>query len=146
MVTILLFFLCFEMLAFSQKLNSFRCFAKWFTPTHEWIDIEDKIGTLGITNYASHHLGDVLFAHIELNKEVKSGDEIGDIESAKTTNAIFSPMDGTIIEVNPLISENPKIINQSAERKGWLCKILLSDPSKTEGLMTTQQHRDSIKI
>ncbi|KAK8878459.1 hypothetical protein M9Y10_005232 [Tritrichomonas musculus] len=126
--------------------HSYRSFAKWFTPTHEWIDIQGKIGTIGITNFQSYHLGDITHAEIHLNKEVKAGDEIGDIESVKTTNPVFSPMDGKIIEINPLILKNPKIINQSAERKGWLCKMELSDASKTSGLMDNQKYRDSIKV
>lgn len=132
------------MLTFS--FHTYKSFARWFAPTHEWIDIQGKIGTIGITNYSSHHLGDITFANIYLNKKVKAGDEIGDIESVKTTNPVFSPMDGKIIEVNPLIQENPKIINQSAERKGWLCKILLDDSSNTGDLMDNQTYRDSIKV
>ncbi|OHT07985.1 hypothetical protein TRFO_23687 [Tritrichomonas foetus] len=85
-------------------------------------------------------------ANILTNKEVKIGDEIGDIESSKTTTAIFSPMEGKIHEVNPEILDNPSIINRSAERKGWLCKITLTDPSNTNHLMDIQSYRDSIKV
>ena len=132
------------MLSFSSHI--YKSFTRWFAPTHEWIDIQGKIGTIGITNYASHHLGEIVFANIHLNKNVKAGDEIGDIESVKTTNPVLSPMAGKIIEINPLIQENPKIINQSAERKGWLCKIQLEDSSNTADLMDNQKYRDSIKV
>lgn len=132
------------MLSFSS--NIYKSFTRWFAPTHEWIDIQGSIGTIGITNFASHHFGEINFVNIHLNKNVKAGDEIGDIESVKTTNPVLSPMDGKIIEINPLIQENPKIINRSAERKGWLCKMQLSDPSNIGDLMDSQKYHDSIKV
>ena len=130
----------------SKVLSPYRAFAKWFTPTHEWIDINGNIGTVGITNFAAHHLGDIVYVEIKENKVVKAGESIGEIESAKETLEIYSPMNGKVIEVNRDISENPEIINQSAERRGWLCKMELTNPEDTSKLMDNQAYRDKIKI
>lgn len=119
----------------------FRNFAKYFAPTHEWIDINGNQGTVGISKYAEHQMGEISFADFQVNKEVKAGDELGNLESVKSTSPIMAPMSGTIIEVNPQILDNPTLINKAAESDGWLCKMRLSDPTNLGKLMDESAYK-----
>lgn len=125
----------------SSFLKTYRSFAKYYATTHEWIDVNGKIGTVGVSEFAQHQMGEVTFADFQLNKEVKAGEELGDVESIKATSPIFAPMAGTIIEVNPALADNPTIVNKSAEKDGWLCKIQLSDPSNIGKLMDEANYK-----
>ncbi|OHT03846.1 putative glycine cleavage system H protein, mitochondrial [Tritrichomonas foetus] len=135
------------MLSFTRKSISLfaKSFTKYFTATHEWIDIQGNVGTVGITDYGAHHLGDVVFADFPTGKDVKVGDELGNIESTKLTSAIFAPMDGKVTEVNPALADNPAIINQSPEKDGWICKISLSNPSATGKLLDADAYKQKLK-
>lgn len=117
------------------RASSFSRWAKLFTKTHEWIDLVGKIGTVGITDYAAHHLGDVVFADMQVGRQAKAGEELGDIESVKATSPIMCPMTGKIIEVNKAVADNPGIINESPEKDGWVCKMEVSDITATSHLM-----------
>lgn len=125
----------------SAVFKAYRSFAKYFATTHEWIDVNGSTGTVGVSDFAQHQMGEVTFADFQLNKEVKAGEELGDVESIKATSPIFAPMAGTIIEVNPALADNPTIINKSAEKDGWLCKLRLSDPSNVGKLMDEANYK-----
>ena len=122
-------------------INTFRSFTKYFAKTHEWIDINGDTGIIGVSDFAQHQMGEISFADFKLNKEFKVGDEIGDVESIKSTSPIFAPMDGTIIEVNPAIANDPTIINKSPEKDGWLCKMKLTDSSNIGKLMDEANYK-----
>ena len=118
-----------------------RSFAKFFTKTHEWIDLAGKIGTVGISEYAQHHLGDIVFADVQIGREVKAGEELGDLESVKATSPIMSPMSGKVVEVNAVLADNPAVINESPEKDGWIAKIEISDESETSKLMDEESYK-----
>ena len=86
-------------------------------------------------------MGEVLFADFQINKSVKAGEELGDIESVKSTSPVFAPMSGTISEVNPALADDPTIINKSPEKDGWLCKLQLSDSSNVGKLMDEANYK-----
>lgn len=131
------------MLSFTRSpiLNVYRSFTKYFATTHEWIDVNGNTGTVGVSDFAQHQMGEITFADFQLNKEVKAGEELGDVESIKATSPIFAPMAGTITEVNPALADDPKIINKSPEKDGWLCKLKLSDPSNIGKLMDEANYK-----
>jgi glycine cleavage system H protein len=119
----------------------FSRFATLYTKTHEWINVVGKIGTVGLTEYAAHHLGDIVFADVQVGRVAKSGDELGDLESVKATAPIICPLSGKVIEVNPVLADNPGIINSSPEKDGWIAKLELSDPGATSHLLDSAAYK-----
>ena len=121
-----------------------RSFTKFYTPTHEWIDIVGGVGTVGITSYAVHHLGDVNFVEPQIGKEVKAGDELCDIESSKATSPILAPLSGKIIESNKAVEGDPSLVNKSPEKEGWILKLSL-DSDDTSKLMDEAEYDNYLK-
>lgn len=108
---------------------------------HEWIKVEGKQATLGISHFAQDALGDIVF--IELPKPgtaVTAGQQIGEVESTKTTSSIYTPVSGTIVKVNPDLKDHPEGVNADPYGKGWMAVIELSDPKQVEVLMTAAQY------
>ncbi|EPZ34451.1 Glycine cleavage H-protein, subgroup domain-containing protein [Rozella allomycis CSF55] len=100
-----------------------------YTREHEWLQmLENNEAKIGITSYAQKALGDVVYVEIYSGKTVKQKESIGAVESVKAASDIYSPADGTIIEVNEKVVESPKLINDSPENEGWLCKLKV-DPN-----------------
>jgi glycine cleavage system H protein len=108
---------------------------------HEWIRMKGRQATMGISHFAQDALGDIVF--IELPKVgtlVKAGQEIGEIESTKTTSILYTPVSGTIAQVNAELTKHPELINSDPYGKGWIATIELSNPSEAETLMTATQY------
>ncbi|OCB85672.1 hypothetical protein A7U60_g7323 [Sanghuangporus baumii] len=135
-----------------QRLSPFvrTLITKRYTSDHEAIIFDDStnIGTVSITNYAQESLGDVVFVELpSVGTTVATGDQIGAVESVKAASDIvecpqcYSPVSGTIEEINQGLADQPGLINKSAEDKAWLCKIKLSNPSEVEGLMDAETYK-----
>jgi glycine cleavage system H protein len=108
---------------------------------HEWIRVEGKQATLGISHFAQEALGDIVFLEMpKLNAAVKAGQEIGEVESTKTTSTIYTPVSGRILKVNTELKEHPELVNQEPYGRGWIAVIELSDPGEVEQLMTAAQY------
>ncbi len=108
---------------------------------HEWVRVEGKQATLGISNFAQDALGDIVF--IELPKPgtvVTAGQQIGEVESTKTTSSIYTPVSGTIVKINTDLKDHPEGVNSDPYGKGWMAVIELSDPKQVEALMTATQY------
>ncbi|TAJ23005.1 MAG: glycine cleavage system protein GcvH [Nitrospirae bacterium] len=108
---------------------------------HEWIKVEGTHATLGISNFAQDALGDIVF--IELPKPgtaVTVGQQIGEVESTKTTSSIYTPVSGTIAKINTDLKDHPEVVNADPYGKGWMAVIELADPKQVEGLMTAAQY------
>ncbi|MGO9170854.1 MAG: glycine cleavage system protein GcvH [Rhodomicrobium sp.] len=107
-----------------------------YTKDHEYIAVEDGIGTVGITNHAQEKLGDITFVETpSAGKELKQGDTAGVVESVKAASDVYTPVSGTVIEVNEGLNDKPELVNQDAEGAGWFFKIKLSAPSELGALM-----------
>lgn len=107
-----------------------------YSETHEWIDVKDGIGTVGVTEYAQKELGDIVYVELpKLNNVIKRGQEAAVLESTKAAADVYTPVSGKIIEVNPVLDSVPELVNSSPEEKGWLFKILLSDPKELDLLL-----------
>jgi len=118
---------------------------KRYTEQHEWIEIsDDKVGVVGITDYAQQLLGDVVFVELPpVDSFVAKGDELGAVESVKSASDIYAPMSGQVYEVNGELTSKPSLINKSAEADGWICKIAVSESEKElDGLLTEEQYND----
>src|SRR5579859_7274536 len=107
-----------------------------YTKDHEWIKVEGSIGTIGITDYAQHELGDVVFVELpKVGAEIKAGQSFGTVESVKAVSEIFAPASGTVAETNSALADAPEKINQEPHGAAWLIKLKLSDPKEIQILM-----------
>ncbi len=113
-----------------------------YTRTHEWISVEGKTGTVGITRHAVAELGDVI--HVELPKvgrTVKVGEEVCVLESAKAAADTYAPVSGKILAINEALKTSPETIGRSPEAEGWLYRIELSHPKELDSLLTEAQYK-----
>ena len=118
---------------------------KKYTKNHEWIEITNGIGTVGITNNAQEQLGDIVFFELpELNKQVKLSDQVGVVESVKAASELYSPVSGEIIEINNELKNNPSIVNADPEVKGWFMKIKISNLNEIDNLLDLNQYNELI--
>ncbi|MGE5475415.1 MAG: glycine cleavage system protein GcvH [Bacteroidales bacterium] len=107
-----------------------------FTKDHEWIKVDGSVGTVGITDYAQHALGDVVFVEVpEAGRKVAKGGEAAVVESVKAASEVYSPVSGTVLEGNAELADQPALVNESPEDRAWFFKIELSTPSELDELM-----------
>jgi len=107
-----------------------------YTKDHEWISLQGSVGAIGITDYAQHELGDVVFVEMpKVGAQLKAGESFGTVESVKAVSEIFSPVSGEVTEVNSLLLDSPETINKDPHGTAWLVKIRVSDPKQVSGLM-----------
>jgi glycine cleavage system H protein len=107
-----------------------------FTKDHEWIQVDGTVGTVGITDYAQHALGDVVFVEVpEAGRKVAKGGEAAVVESVKAASEVYSPVSGTVVEGNAELADQPALVNESPEDRAWFFKIELSTPSELDELM-----------
>ncbi|MBS0653387.1 MAG: glycine cleavage system protein GcvH [Verrucomicrobia bacterium] len=112
-----------------------------FTETHEWINVEDGIGTVGITHHAQQELGEVVYIELPaVGKMVKAGEEVAVLESTKAAADIYSPVSGEIVEINQRLHDFIHEINQMAQTQGWLFKVRVSHPAELEKLLSHEQY------
>ena len=116
-----------------------------YSKDHEWLELNDDIATVGITNYAQESLGDIVFIELpEIGKLVKSGDQIGVVESVKAASDLFSPVSGEIIEVNNELQNSPQLLNTDPENTGWYMKIKIDNAEELTNLMNFNQYKETI--
>jgi glycine cleavage system H protein len=109
---------------------------------HEWVRVQGNRATLGISHFAQDALGDIVFIEMpKVGATVKAGQEIGEVESTKTTSTIYTPVSGKIVQINDELIKHPELVNTDPYGKGWMAIIELSHPSEVEGLMTAQQYQ-----
>ena len=114
-----------------------------YTEDHEWIKADGNTATIGITEFASSELGDIVFIEIEtMGETLSKGDTFGTVEAVKTVSDLFMPADGEVIEVNPALADNPVIVNKDPYGEGWLIKIKLSDASSLDELMSADAYKE----
>ncbi|ABQ46732.1 MAG: Glycine cleavage system H protein [Thermotoga sp. 47_83] len=116
---------------------------KKYTKTHEWVVVEDKVATVGITNHAQEQLGDVVYVDLpEVGREVKKGEVVASIESVKAAADVYAPLSGKIVEVNEKLDTEPELLNRDPEGEGWLFKMEISDESELEDLLDEQAYQE----
>jgi len=107
-----------------------------YTKDHEWIRLEGDEAVIGITDFAQHELGDIVYVEIEtVGQELKEGDVFGTVEAVKTVSDLFLPVAGSITEVNPNLNSNPELVNSDPYGQGWMVRMKLTNPADVEGLM-----------
>jgi glycine cleavage system H protein len=107
-----------------------------YTKDHEWIKVSGEIGTIGITDYAQHELGDVVFVELPaVGTHIAAGKILGTIESVKAVSEIYAPVSGEVIETNTALTKAPEIVNSDPHGAAWLVKIKLSKTAEVSSLM-----------
>jgi glycine cleavage system H protein len=107
-----------------------------YTDSHEWVDLDGDVVTIGITKYAADELTDITYVEMKAeHTTVLPGDSVGEVESVKATNDVYSPVGGEVVEVNQAAADEPSLLNTDPFGKGWLIKIRTADPSPLDGLM-----------
>lgn len=113
-----------------------------FTETHEWVEVNQGIGTVGVTHHAQKELGDIVYVELpQVGKQVKAGEEAAVLESTKAAADIYAPVSGEIIAVNEALKETAELINQAPEAGGWIFKLKLSEAAELDRLMDLEQYR-----
>ena len=115
----------------------------YYSSSDEWVKIEGNIATIGITDYAQHHLGDIVFIEMkEKGAFQKRGDVLTTIESVKSASDIFAPITGTIIEMNEKLEQDSGIINKQPYDDGWIVKLEIDNENEIKQLMNDMQYQE----
>jgi len=108
---------------------------------HEWVRVSGTQATVGISDFAQDALGDIVFIDMpKVGAVVKAGQQIGEVESTKTTSTIYTPVSGTISKVNADLKDHPEVVNSDPYGKGWMVVLDLSSASEVDKLMTAEQY------
>lgn len=117
----------------------------YYAESHEYVKVEGEFGYVGITDYAQHELGNVVYVDMpEVDDEVTAGEEFGAVESVKAASDLLSPVSGTVVEVNEDLEDQPEKINEDAFGN-WIIKVKLSDPSELDDLMDAKAYAEMTK-
>lgn len=113
-----------------------------YTKEHEWVKVSGGKAYIGITDFAQHSLGDIVFVELpEVDSELAEGDTFGVVESVKAASDIYMPIDGKVLEANETIVDDPALINEDAY-ENWMVQIEISDKSQLDDLMTAEEYED----
>ena len=116
----------------------------YYSESHEYVRVEGEFGYIGITDYAQHELGNVVYVDMpEVDDEVAAGEEFGAVESVKAASDLMSPVSGTVVEVNEALEDEPGLINKDAF-ENWIIKVQLSDMSELDSLMDAEAYKAMI--
>ncbi len=114
-----------------------------YASSHEWILVEDDVAVCGISDHAQAQLGELVFVELpELGDEVKAGDDVCVVESVKSASDVYTPISGTIVEVNSVLEDTPNLVNESPYDDGWLYKIRLDDEECDTDLQELMSHEE----
>jgi glycine cleavage system H protein len=112
-----------------------------YSKDHEYIIVEDGIGTVGITEHGQEKLSDVTLVELpRVGEQVKKGSAVGVVESVKAANDLYSPVSGEILAVNEALNGKPELVNEDAESAGWIFKIKLAEPSEFDVLLDREAY------
>jgi glycine cleavage system H protein len=107
-----------------------------YTNEHEWVDVKGDVATIGITDYAQHELGDVVFVELpKVGSKIEAGKTFGTVESVKAVSDIYAPASGEVVEANDVLHNTPEKINSDPHGAGWLVKVRLANSSEIKSLM-----------
>jgi len=117
-----------------------------YTKDHEWIRVEGAFAFIGITDFAQHELGDIVYVEIDTVGDTLAQEEtFGTIEAVKTVSDMFMPVGGEILEINPGLDSKPEMVNQDPYGEGWMIKIKMTNPAEVNDLMTADEYKKTIE-
>ena len=116
----------------------------YYAESHEYVRVEGEYGYVGITDYAQHELGNVVYVDMpDVDDEVTAGEDFGAVESVKAASDLISPVSGIVVEVNEALNDNPELVN-SDPYENWIIKVQLSDAAEVENLMSAEAYKAMI--
>jgi glycine cleavage system H protein len=114
-----------------------------YTKDHEWAKVEGDIVTMGIADYAQEQLGELVFVELpEVGREIAARKEIAVVESSKAAGDVYSPVTGTVTEVNSELTTKPELVNEDCYEGGWICKLKITDKTSLDNLMDAQKYQE----
>ena len=120
--------------------------ARLYSREHEWIEVEDGIGTVGISDYAQDQLGDVVFVELpETGRTVVRDEEMCVVESVKAASEVYAPVSGEILDVNEALADDPGQVNADPYGQGWFLRVRVGDARELGELMDEKAYRDFLK-
>ena len=116
-----------------------------YTKEHEWIRVEGDVAYIGITDHAQKELGDIVYVDIDtLDKEVAQNDVFGTVEAVKTVSDLFSPITGTVLEINSQLDGSPETVNSDPYGDGWMVKMAIANPSELDALLSAEAYGELV--
>jgi glycine cleavage system H protein len=116
-----------------------------YTKEHEWVRVEGNTATIGITAFAQGELGDIVYVEVDtLDEEVTQDQVFGTVEAVKTVSDLFSPLSGTVTELNPDLADNPELVNTDPYGAGWMIKLDIKNAGELDGLMDAAAYAELI--
>lgn len=116
----------------------------YYAESHEYVRVEGEYGYVGITDYAQHELGNVVYVDMpDVDDEVVAGEDFGAVESVKAASDLISPVSGTVVEINEALNDSPELVN-SDPYENWIIKVQLSDAAEVENLMSAEAYKAMI--
>ena len=113
-----------------------------YTKEHEWVHVENGVGTIGITFHAQKELGDIVYVEVpKVGTPVEQGKNFAVVESVKAASEIFAPVSGEVVEANEALANTPELLNSDPHVAGWIAKIKLSAPQEIDGLMSPADYQ-----
>ena len=107
----------------------------YYSESHEWVKVDGNVAIVGITDFAQHAMGDLSYVDMpDVDDELEKGEEFGAVESVKAASDLYSPVTGTVVEINEELEDVPELLNQDAFAN-WIMKVEMNDPSELESLM-----------
>ena len=111
-----------------------------YSDSHEWVSLDGEVATVGITDYAQHALGNIVYVDMpEVGDEVTAGDDFGAVESVKAASDLISPVSGEVIEINEALEDAPELLNEDAFAN-WIMKVRVNDPGEVNELMGAEEY------
>ena len=112
-----------------------------YTNEHEWVRVDDGVGTVGLTDYAQDQLGDIVYVDLPApGTAVKQSDKLGEVESVKAVSDLYSPVSGEVVDVNDAVNDHPELVNESPYEEGWLVRVRLANRAELEALLTAERY------
>ena len=113
----------------------------YYSESHEWLKVEGEFGYIGITDYAQHQLGNVVYVDLpEVDDELNQGEEFGAVESVKAASDLLSPISGIVVEINDKLEDKPELLNEDAFGN-WICQVKINDKAELDSLMNAEAYK-----
>ncbi len=117
-----------------------------YTTSHEWVKIEEDIARVGITDYAQHQLGDIVFIQLpDLGTSVEKETSVGEIESVKAVGDLIMPLSGQIISINENLADSPELVNSSPFEEGWILEVKFSNYDEVNSLLSVNKYKELVQ-
>ncbi|MGI8639337.1 MAG: glycine cleavage system protein GcvH [Pyrinomonadaceae bacterium] len=114
-----------------------------YSKDHEWVAVDGDVATIGITDYAQHSLGDVVYVELpKIGDRLESHEAFGSVESVKAVSEIFTPIAGEVVEVNDNLNDTPEAVNNDAYGEAWMIKVKMNNPLEADAMLSAVEYEE----